>query len=73
MDETDPPAQDGVDEIIREARAWPDDAVAFHLLVDCYQADDRRHELGFILFEFNEHVILDAASGRGWFVVLGMD
>lgn len=73
MDAPDPPSQEVVDEITRELRAWPDAAAAFHLLVDCYLDEGRRHDTGWILWEFDEHIILDPALKRGWFVVLGMD
>lgn len=73
MDAPDPPPQPVMEEAERAISAWPDAAAGFHLRVDCYLEAARRHDVGWVLWEFDEHIILDAEHGRGWFAVLGMD
>jgi hypothetical protein len=73
MDKVDLPSAKTMRELQREISVWPDDAVSFHLLVDCNLERERLHEIGWTLWEFNERVILDCRRGRGWLVVLGVD
>jgi hypothetical protein len=72
-DAPDPISGETLDELDAAFREWSDHARCYRLTVDCYLASERCHEIGWILFEFNERVILDSDMETGWFVVIGSD
>lgn len=73
MDAPNPPDAETLLEIDTWLDEIPDALTSYRLLIDSYTDQERLHEVGWVLWEFNEHVVIDISNGRGWFIVIGMD
>jgi hypothetical protein len=73
MAEPDPPTSEDLVEIRAALAEIPDDIASYKLTLDPYVDKDRLHELGWIMWEFNEHIFIDMKGERLWIVVIGMD